>query len=86
MTDLARSPEQLGNSIRLARKKTGLSQSALAHKTGLRQATISQIEKGHSAAKLETILNILAALNLELKIDNRSSFNPYDIAAKIIKE
>ncbi len=74
MADLARSPEQIGNAIRRARKKAGMSQSELGAKTGLRQGTISQIEKGHPAAKLETILAIIAALDLELKISPRGYF------------
>ncbi len=82
MVDLARSPEQIGNAIRRARKKMGISQSELGERTGLRQATISQIEKGHPAAKLETVLGILSALKLEFQIDSRSSFNPYAIADK----
>ena len=57
MLDLARSPEQIGNAIRRARKKMGMSQSELGERTGLRQATISQIEKGHPAAKMETLLS-----------------------------
>jgi len=81
---LARSPEQIGNAIRRARKKMGISQSELGERTGLRQATISQIEKGHPAAKLETVLGILAALNLEFQIDSRSSFNLYSMADKDI--
>lgn len=72
MIDLARSPEQIGNAIRRARKKTGMSQSELGEKTGLRQGTISQIEKGHAAAKLETILAILSALDLEFQINQRN--------------
>jgi len=73
MADLARSPDQIGNAIRRARKKVGMSQSALGERTGLRQGTISQIEKGHPAAKLETILVILSVLGLELQINDRSS-------------
>ncbi|MFA7275884.1 MAG: helix-turn-helix domain-containing protein [Pseudobdellovibrionaceae bacterium] len=84
MAHLARSPEQIGNAIRRARKKMGISQSELGERTGLRQATISQIEKGHPAAKLETVLGILAALNLEFQIDSRSSFNLYSMADKDI--
>ena len=71
MADLARSPEQIGNIIRRARKKRGMSQTELGEKTGLRQGTISQIEQGHAATKLETILTILSALELELKIHTR---------------
>lgn len=75
MTDLARSPEQIGNTIRHARKKRGMSQSELGKKTGLRQGTISLIEKGHSAAKLETLLAVLSALDLEFQIFPRTKFN-----------
>lgn len=82
MVDLARSPEQIGNAIRRVRKKMGMSQSELGELTGLRQATISQIEKGHPAAKMETILGILSALNLEFQIGPRTSFGPYVIARK----
>ncbi|MAF97323.1 MAG: transcriptional regulator [Micavibrio sp.] len=71
MSELARSPEQLGNAIRRARKKNGMSQSDLGEKAGLRQETISLIENGNSATKLETILAVLAVLNLELQIHPR---------------
>jgi len=72
MTDLARNPQQIGNLVRRTRKKLGLSQSQLGEKTGLRQETISLIETGNPAAKLETILAVLAALDLEFRIVSRS--------------
>jgi HTH-type transcriptional regulator/antitoxin HipB len=72
MNSLARNPKQLGNLIRRARKKQGLSQSELGSKANLRQETISLIENGHPAAKLETLLAILAALDLEFRIGPRS--------------
>ncbi|MCA9404667.1 MAG: helix-turn-helix domain-containing protein [Candidatus Omnitrophica bacterium] len=72
MTDLARQPNQIGNIVRRARKKHGLSQKQLGDKAGLRQETISLIETGNPAAKLETILAILAALDLEFRIVRRS--------------
>ena len=72
MTDLARNPQQIGNLIRRTRKKLGLSQRQLGKKTGLRQETISLIETGNPAAKLETILAVLATLDLEFRIVPRS--------------
>ena len=72
MTDLARNPQQIGNLVRRTRKKLGLSQRQLGEKTGLRQETISLIETGNPAAKLETILAVLAALDLEFRIVPRS--------------
>lgn len=71
MVELARTPKQLGNLIHRARKSQGLSQAELGMKTGLRQATISQIEAGQGA-RLESILKVLAVLNLELRIAPRS--------------
>ena len=73
MGDLARSPDQIGNSIRRARKKSGMSQSELGKKAGLRQETISFIENGNPAAKIETILSILAVLGLEIRISEKSA-------------
>jgi|GEM_PF-284708 len=73
MSELARSPEQIGNTIRRARKKRGMSQSELGEKAGLRQETISLIENGNPAAKLETILAVLSVLNLEFQIHSRVS-------------
>lgn len=72
MAELARSPEQIGNAIRRARKRLGMSQSALGEKAGLRQETVSLIENGNPATKLETILAVLSALNLELRINERT--------------
>ncbi|MDD7911650.1 MULTISPECIES: helix-turn-helix domain-containing protein [Pseudovibrio] len=68
----ARTPEQLGTVIRNARKAQNLSQNALAQRVGVRQGTISQIETGHAALRLETLLSVLAALNLELQVATRS--------------
>lgn len=73
MSELGRSPQQLGNVIRRARKKRGMSQSELGERAGLRQETISLIENGNPAAKLETILAVLSALDLELQINERKS-------------
>ena len=72
MKQLARNPKDIGHAIRLARKDHGLTQMELASKSGIWQETISKIETGSSDAKLETIFNLLAALDLEITIDIRS--------------
>lgn len=79
MADLARDPKQIGNLIRRARKTQGLSQTQLGKKTGLRQETISMIETGNPAARLDTILSVLAALDLEFRATNRSKGRASDI-------
>ena len=72
MSDLARTPKQIGNLVQRNRKKRGWNQTQLGEKAGLRQETISLIETGNPAAKLETILVVLAALDLEFRIAPRS--------------
>lgn len=74
-----RSPKQFGELIRQARKKRNMSQSDLAHKIGVRQGTISMIESGNSATKLSTLLDILAAFDLEVSVTNRLTGHASDI-------
>ncbi len=71
MVTLARDPKQIGNAIRRTRKELGLSQLDLGEKSGLRQETISLIETGNPASRIDTLLSILAALNLEFQIKSR---------------
>lgn len=77
--NLARTPTQIGNLLRRARKKHGLSQTQLGAQTGLRQETVSLIENGNPAARLDTVLSLLAALDLEFRITGRSKGAAADI-------
>ena len=79
MSELARDPKQIGNIIRRARKKRGLTQAQLGEKSGLWQETISMIETGHPGAKQGTILTVLAALDLEFRIVPRTKGAATDI-------
>ena len=79
MNELARTPKQIGNLVRRARKKRRWSQSELASVSGFRQETISLIENGNPATRLETIQAVLAALDLEFQISSRSKGRPSDI-------
>lgn len=79
MGELARDPRQIGNLIRRIRKKQGLSQTQLGEKAGLRQETISLIETGNPSTTLETILSVLAALDLEFYMVPRSKGRAADI-------
>jgi len=79
MNDLARTPKQIGTIIQRARKKRNWTQMQLAERAGLRQATISLIESGEKPAKLDSILAVLAALDLELRIGPRSKGHGQDI-------
>ncbi|AYJ88102.1 XRE family transcriptional regulator [Sphingomonas paeninsulae] len=79
MTQLARTPKQIGEILRRTRNLAGMSQGELAGRAGLRQATISQIESGRTATKIGTICDILGALDLELEVRPRSKGSPQDI-------
>jgi len=77
---IARTPIQLGNSIRERRRKLGLSQEQLAAKVGVRQKTVSDIE-GAGTGRLDTLLRALGALDLELVIRPRTKSSANDIEA-----
>jgi HTH-type transcriptional regulator/antitoxin HipB len=64
MQTIARTPLQPANSIRQRRRELGLTEVQLAAKAGVRQRTISDMER--SAARSDTVLRALAALDLEL--------------------
>jgi HTH-type transcriptional regulator/antitoxin HipB len=73
MEQLVRSIDQIGNAVRRRRKLAKLSQDQLCERTGLRQATISNLEAGDRNAQLSTLLVILTALNLELVVRDRTT-------------
>lgn len=73
MSHIARTPSQIGATIRRQRKLKALTQTQLGEKTKLRQATISQLESGEGGIQLKTLTDVLAALDLELVIQERSS-------------
>jgi HTH-type transcriptional regulator/antitoxin HipB len=70
MDIIARTARQLGAAIRRNRRQQGLTQSALAARMNTRQATISTLESGEAA--LGTVIDAIAALNLEIVIRERS--------------
>ena len=79
MATIIRQSIQLGNLLRTRRKELGLTQAALADKVGLRQATVSQIETGSNATRIDTLLRIIAMLDLDLTIGPRQKIDIEDI-------
>ncbi len=80
METIARTPLQLGNSIRERRRKLGFTQEQLAAKLGVRQKTVSAIEND-GAGRLDTLLRAVGALDLELVIRPRTKGSANDIEA-----
>jgi HTH-type transcriptional regulator/antitoxin HipB len=69
---LARNASQIGNALRRHRRLLRLTQTQLGERSGLRQATISLLEAGDSDARLSTLTTMLAVLNLELLVRDRT--------------
>ncbi len=79
MDQIARSPKQLGAIIQRQRRKLALTQNGLGAKIKHRQATISRLEAGEPGIRLGTLLDILAALNLEIVVRTRTKGSAEDI-------
>jgi HTH-type transcriptional regulator/antitoxin HipB len=76
MIDRARTPQQIGNALRAARRAKGLTQSELASLSGQRQELISKIESGSAGTAISAICALLAALGLEFAVRPRSGATP----------
>tara|TARA_B100000686_G_scaffold332369_1_gene397039 strand:- start:2715 stop:2957 length:243 start_codon:yes stop_codon:yes gene_type:complete len=63
MNQMARSPNQLGVAIQQQRLMRNMSQSELARLVGTSQKTISKIENGNPATKIETVFALTLAGN-----------------------
>lgn len=70
--DIARTEKQLGAILRRHRRAANLTQSEVGERKSLRQATISKLEDGAPATQLQTVMAVLAALDLELVIRPRT--------------
>jgi HTH-type transcriptional regulator/antitoxin HipB len=70
---IARTPAQIGATLRRFRRLSGVSQTELGSKAALRQATVSSIERGEPAAQIQTLTDILAVLGLELVVRPRTT-------------
>ena len=65
------SPQSLGEALRAARKKKGMSQQEIGKSVGIDQPSISTIERGESSVRVDTLFRLLAALDMELVIQPR---------------
>lgn len=70
---IARTAKQLGAAVRRRRREAGLTQAALGERAHLRQATVSALESGEAGAQLRTLIDVMAALGLELVVRERGA-------------
>jgi len=81
MDTIARTPKQLGTGVRRYRRLKELTQGALGEKMHARQATVSKLESGEPATQLRTLMDALAALDLEIVIRPRTKASDQSIEA-----
>ena len=79
MYELARNSKQIGNVIQRAGKAHGWTQAQLGEQAGLRKATISAIENGQHGSQVQSIVAVLAVLDLEFRICDRLKSQSHDI-------
>jgi len=65
------SPLQLANQLKLIRQRNGWTQSELAKKVGLKQATISHFENTPDSTSLATLFKLLQALEVSLDVQEK---------------
>lgn len=73
MSQIATTPQSLGQILARSRKKQKLSQQNVSKITTIGQKSISFAEQGKSGVQIETIFHILAALDLEMLIQPRQA-------------
>lgn len=66
-------PEQLGQTLRGLRRARGLSQHAVASRTGLTQKTVSQLENRPQTCSVATFMKYLAALGVAVSLHERAT-------------
>lgn len=72
MNQIVRLPSQLGAIIQSERLRRNMTQQQLANLIGKQQKTISAIENGSDGTKLDTLLTLIAKLDLDIQIVPRA--------------
>ncbi len=71
MQQIVRLPSQLGAVVQSRRLAKGLTQTELAKLSSTQQKTVSAIENGSDGTRLDTLLRVIAILDLDLQIASR---------------
>ncbi len=68
-----RSPQQLGDALRAARKRLGLTQPQLALTAGVGVRFVVDLEAGKPTVRLENVLRVIDALGGEIQLSGLPS-------------
>ena len=62
-------PNDIAQTIKYFRKRSGLSQLELAKIAGVGKTVVFDIEKGKESVQLNSLLKVLAVLNIKLSLE-----------------
>ncbi len=68
MKNIDRFKKEMPELVRMHRKKSALSQAALAQLAGVGKTVIFDLEHGKITIQLDTLLRVLDALNIEMRL------------------
>lgn len=77
--------EAFGEKLRAARERKGLSQRALAQRTGVPQAHISKIEQGRVDIRLSSLAELARALDLDVQLLPRQALPAVQGAVRAVE-
>lgn len=69
---LITSPKQLGIYLRDVRRTQKRNQTLVGDIVGLKQTTVSKLERDPASSSIESLMRLLSSLNLELHIEEKS--------------
>ncbi|MDN2480444.1 type II toxin-antitoxin system antitoxin HipB [Vibrio agarivorans] len=72
------SPKQLADMMLLIRQNNGWTQSELAKRVGIKQATISNFENNPDKTTLSTFFKLIQAMELTLSIQEKAQVSSQD--------
>ena len=65
-----KTPQDIASIVRYHRKKSGLSQAALAKLAGVGKTVVYDIEKGKKSVQLDTLSKVLGVLNISITFES----------------
>ncbi len=69
---LITSPRQLGIYLRDVRRTQKRNQTLVGDIVGLKQTTVSKLERDPASSSIESLMRLLSSLNLELHIEEKN--------------
>lgn len=72
LMNIEKEKNKLINSVVKARRKSGLTQTQLEEKSGIKQPVIARIEKGISCPNIDTLLKLLNPMGKKLEVVDKN--------------